>query len=448
MTKDEGRMTKEARMTNVRNPKSSWSLVLGHWSFLLSFVLRPSSLLAALPLLMVLGAFGGELRIAGVTTAYYQNTHADMIIGRLLQGFTLDGRAPFPKLKLASLHVEQFPENDKSKALAAQFRVPMFGSAEEAVTLGTGRLAVDGVLLVAEHGKYPESDIGSIVYPKRRMFAEIAQACERAERGVPVFIDKHLADNWTDAKWIYDEAQRLKMPLMAGSSVPGLWREPPIDTERDRPLKEIAAVSYHRLDTYGIHALEMVQCLAERRKGGETGVKQVRTLTGDEVWKAIDSGLVDGKLLERAARTQKNRPLPRDKQLRELVKQPNLFVIEYRDGLKASVLTLEQLYIDWAAAWKYDDDQTQSAVFWTQEARPFQHFGVLVHNLEPFFATGEPTWPVERTLLTTGMLDALLISHRDGGKVVQTPQLEIRYQSKWNWKQPPPPPPDRPINEP
>src|SRR5204862_5181183 len=130
-------------------------------------------------------------------------------------------------------------------------------------------------------------------------------------KGIPVFSDKHLADNWTDAKWIYDEAQRLKMPLMAGSSLPVAWRYPPIDVERDKPLKEIVALSYHRLDAYGFHALEMVQCLAERRKGGETGVKQVHTLKDDAVWKAIDAGLIDRKLLDQAIGRFEKYPVPK-----------------------------------------------------------------------------------------------------------------------------------------
>jgi len=300
--------------------------------------------------------------------------------------------------------------------------------------------------LIAEHGKYPESDTGQFQFPKRAMFAQVAAACEQSRRGIPVFVDKHLADNWTDAKWIYDEAKRLHIPLMAGSSLPVLWRYPPRDVERDQPLREIVALSYHRLDSYGFHALEIAQALAERRRGAETGVKQVRTLRDEAVWRAIDEGQIDRKLLDLAVAQAKDRPIRRDKKLAELVKHPHLFIIDYRDGLRVSVLTLEQLYIDWTAAWRYADGRSEAAVFWTQEARPFMHFSHLMQQIEPFFQTGRPTWPVERTLLTTGLLDALLISNRDGGKLIETPHLAIEYKSDWNWQQPPPPPPDRPIN--
>jgi hypothetical protein len=385
-------------------------------------------------------------RVAGVTTAYYHNSHSDMFLSRLLLGQTLNGKPPFPQLKLASLHVEQFPANDTGRKLAAEHRIPLFDSVRAAMTLGTDKLAVDGAFLVAEHGKYPDSPLGAIVYPKRAMFTQMAQVCEAAGRGVPVFIDKHLAHDWTDSKWIYDEAQRLKMPLMAGSTLPGLWRYPPVDTDREKPLKEIVALSYHRIDVYGFHALEMVQCLAERRPGGETGVKQVRTLDGDAVWAAIDQGMVDRDLLERALGTFKDRPVSREKKLSELIKKPSLCVIDYHDGLRASVLTLDQLYIDWTVAWRYRDGTAASTVFWTQEERPFMHFGMLVQNLEPFFATGKAPWPVERTLLTSGLVDSLLVSRRDGGRVVETPQLAIKYQSEWNWREPPPPPPGRPVD--
>ncbi len=378
-------------------------------------------------------------RVAGITTIYRENSHADVILGRLIQSETLDDQGRRSNMQLASLFTDQVPPNDWSRPLGARYGIPVCNSIRQALTLDTGSLAVDGVLLVAEHGDYPESPVGQFQYPKRRMFSEILEEFDRSGRVVPVFIDKHLADNWEDIEWIYREAQRRHVPLMAGSSLPVLWRYPPVDVVRGRPLKEIVAVSYHRLDAYGFHALEMVQCLAERRAGGETGVRSVQCLTGAEVWQAQQSGRFDSELLRQALqRLQK--PLPSDERLQELVREPVLFLIEYQDGLRASVLTLNPAVSQWAVAWRYaDNGEVKSTLFHTQERRPFMHFTYLVRGIEKMMQTGRPAWPVERTLLTSGVLDALLQSKLAGGRPLETPHLHICYRSDWNWEQPPEP---------
>jgi hypothetical protein len=201
-------------------------------------------------------------KIAAIVTVYYHNSHADMIASRLLQTDTLDGKGKESPLKLASLYTDQKPEKDISRMLAASHRFRVSESIEDALTLGTGRLAVDGVLLIAEHGEYPKSPVGMPQYPKRRFWEETVKVFRASNRVVPVFIDKHLADNWQDAKFIYDSARELKIPLMAGSSVPGTWRRPPANVKRGARLREIVAITYHLTEHYGFHALEMVQALA------------------------------------------------------------------------------------------------------------------------------------------------------------------------------------------
>ena len=387
-------------------------------------------------------------KVAAVVTVYHHTSHADLIVSRLFQTDTLDGKGKKSPLTLAALYVDQFPKNDVSRKLAGQYHFPIYDKIADALTLGTGKLAVDGVLLVAEHGDYPDSDTGAVVWPKRRIFEEIVKVFEKSGRSVPVFIDKHIADNWTDAKWMYDTAQRLKIPLMAGSSLPVLWRHPDTDVERGAKLKEVVAVSYHTLDGYGFHALEMLQCLVERRRGGETGIKAVQCLTGNAVWEAGEKKLYDPELLKAALARMERSPKANQK-LKELVNEPVLFAIEYADGLRASVLTLNGAVGEWSIAWRYwPSRRVDSTLFWTQEWRPLMHFTYLLNGIEQMMLTGKPTWPVERTLLTSGALDALLISKKEGGKRIETPQLQIRYKTDWNWHQPPPPPPNRPLDGP
>jgi hypothetical protein len=386
-------------------------------------------------------------RVAAVVTEYRHNSHADVIVSRLLLTDMLDGTGRDSPLKLASLYTDQRPANDISRLLAASHRFPIKPSIAETLTLGTGTLAVDGVLLIAEHGDYPVSATGNHRYPKRRFWDETLAVFRESGRVVPVFLDKHLADNWDDARAIYDSARELQIPLMAGSSVPLTWRHPPADVARDARLAQIVAFTYGTTDAYGFHALEAVQALAEQRRGGETGVREVRCLGGEAVWRALDDGVCDAGLFEAALRRapafQHGEALDR-----AAVPEPKLMIIAYEDGLRAFIFELNGAVGDWTAAWRYaDDGGVESTHFWTQEARPGAHFTLLLHGIERMMLDGTPSWPVERTLLTSGTLDALLRSYKDGGEAVPTPHLRIEYAPTWRWGEPPPPPPGRPWSE-
>ncbi len=383
-------------------------------------------------------------RVAVITTVWYQNSHADVIGGRLLEGYNLNGEGEFPKLKLVSIFTDQVPTNDKSRALAEKHKVPIFDTIEKALTLGGDKLAVDGVLMIAEHGKYPENDTGSFVFPKRRLFGEIVATFQKTGKVVPVFSDKHLEASWQDIDWFWQTAAKHKVPLMAGSSLPQSWRIPQVDLEKGKAVKEIVVTSYHRLDSYGFHGLEGLQCLAERRKGGETGVKRVRCLEGEAVWKAMDRGEFSAALLEQAVSKFQDRPLPPGKKIRELPKKPALFQIEYNDGLKASVVTMDNGLAEWAAAWNYQDGGGNAFLYRLQEEHPFAHFTNLLKGAEQMIHTGKPTWSTERTLMTSGLLDSLLVSKRNGSTWLDTPFLNIKYQNEYNWREPPPMPPNTP----
>lgn len=386
-------------------------------------------------------------KVAAVVTEYRHNSHADVIVSRLFQTQTLDDQGRLPGMKLMSCYVDQAPASDTSRKWSEKYGFPLAKTVRDALTLGTDKLAVEGVLLVAEHGRYPVSPTGQVVYPKRRLFDEIVKVFRESGQVVPLFCDKHLADNWEDAKHLYDTARELKIPLMAGSSLPTLWRYPPADVRHGAKLKQMVAVSYGSLDAYGFHGLEMVQCLVEHRAGGETGVESVQCLTGPAVWQAGKDGVYDVKLLEAAIRrTKRTSDLTFDK-LPALTKEPVLFIVNYADGLRASVLTMNGAVGEWASAWRNADDSVESTLFYTQEARPFMHFALLVDGIDRMVHTGTPSWPAERTLMTSGVLDALLISKKDSNRRLETPYLKFSYTSDWTWKEPPPPPANRPIDQ-
>ncbi|MFM8879327.1 MAG: hypothetical protein ACKOKG_09375, partial [Verrucomicrobiota bacterium] len=238
---------------------------------------------SALGMLMAVWVAGFALRaaddarkpVAVLTTVYRHNSHADVIASRLVLTDMLDGTGKESPLRIASAYVEQRPPNDISRLLAASHRFRIATNIADAVTLGTGRLAVEGELLIAEHGDYPRSANGNTRYPKRRFWDETVSVFRQSGRVVPVFVDKHLADNWEDARHIHATARELGIPLMAGSSVPGSWRFPPVDGPRGEALEEVVVLSYGSTDHYGFHALECLQALVEQRRGGETGIRSV-----------------------------------------------------------------------------------------------------------------------------------------------------------------------------
>jgi hypothetical protein len=264
------------------------------------------------------------------------------------------------------------------------------------------------------------------------MFEECVRVFRKSGRVVPVFIDKHLADTHADSQWIYDTAKELKVPLMAGSSIPLCLLASEANVEQGAELKEIVGVSYHTLTTYGFHGLEMTQALAERRKGGETGIKQVRCLTGQDVWDAA-SKLYDPELL--AAAIEKVKPrLPKGKTLQEAVNEPILFVIDHVDGLRVNLFTLNGAAAGWSAAWRYKDGRSASTLC-ANEAHPERiRFDWQMNGIEDMVLSGRPSWPVERTLFSSSILDAGLISKRDNGKLVQTPSSISGYQVNQTWQ--------------
>jgi hypothetical protein len=371
--------------------------------------------------------------IAGAATAYFRHSHADLILGKILEGPNHDGKELFG-LKLVSLYVDQFPANDLSVELAKQHGVRLCKSIDEALTLGGNRLAVEGFISVGEHGKYLENEKGQILYPRRKFFEEAVKTFTRCKRSVPVFSDKHLAVSWEDAKWMYDQSRKLMFPFMAGSSVPLTWRKPELQLPKDCEIAEAVMLGYGPLEGYGFHALEGLQCMVERRKGGEVGVKSVQALTGNEMWKACDRGEFSKSLLEETLRLS---PKNAKGDYREITAKNNtaaVWLIEYRDSFRAAVAIMNGFIYEgdggsfcFACQLK-GEDRPRSCQFYLQNSDPFAHFTELVKAIEKMMLTGHPPYPVERTLLTTGILDALMTSRHEGGKRIETPQLNVEYK--------------------
>lgn len=366
-------------------------------------------------------------KVAAIVTEFRHRSHADVICTRILDGYYPNGRRQDPHTQIVSMYTAQVPSDDMSRGLAYRKRFTLYPTIADALTLGGADLAVDAVLLIGEHGDYPENSRGQKMYPRYELFAEIVQAFRKSGRGLPLFCDKHLSYSWEKAKQMYDWSRELGFPFMAGSSIPVTVRTPELEIPLGATIRRAVQTGYGPLDAYGFHTLEAMQCMLERRAGGETGVASVEMIEGDGVWRWRDSdaGKWSQPLLKAALATNPHLPEGPPEQH---CKQPALFVLKYRDGLEAVAYMLDSYVVRWDFAAEVDGRVLATHFGQSPEQRDLPHFDGLTHCIEELFVTGKPVYPVERTLLTTGVL-ALLFESRERKGPVETPQLAVRYRA-------------------
>ena len=349
-------------------------------------------------------------------------------------------------MTLAGLYVDQTPPDDLSRERAARFpAMKIYPTIAEALTLGGSKLAVDGVVIVGEHGDYPKTPQGQVQYPRYRFFQETVKVFRDSGRSVPVFNDKHLSWNWDWAQKMYDTSRAMGFPLLAGSSLPVTWRIPSVEMPINAKVKEALTICYGGVDSYDFHGLETNQCMVERRKGGETGVVWLQTYRGDQFWDALRNSIWSRQLFNAAlcrshtlaqARPGFNDRFPTFDEMRQLVKDPVAYQYQHADGPLATMILMTGLVRDFNFAATIDG---YAQPFSTQMYLPMpdgrttlaNFFSPLVNNMEKMFLTGKPPYPVERTLLTTGLTVAGVNSLYAGQTRFQTPHLAIQYQPSY-----------------
>jgi hypothetical protein len=382
-------------------------------------------------------------KLAIVTTEWRYHSHAWHMGERFLVGYPLKGKWHKPEFDVVSAYVDQKPENDLSHKRADEFGFRIYPTIAEALRCGDDKLAVDAVLIIGEHGNYPRNELGQTQYPRYQFFKQVTEVFGQDGRTAPVFNDKHLSWKWAWAREMVEAARAMKFPFMAGSSLPVTWRMPAIDMPPGAEVDEVLGIAMGGIDSYDFHALEMIQCMAERRRGGETGVRAVQALRGASVWKAMQAGAWenggwDPRLFEAClCRSQTlaqpdtfSHRYPTAEQMRNWVKDPVAYRFEYVDGLKATMLLMNGLVGDFTFAARLKGKaEPLSTLFYLPPNPNVVYSAALMSKVEEMFLTGRPPYPVERTLLTTGLVAAAVKSLSAGQERVQTPHLGIRYQA-------------------
>jgi hypothetical protein len=387
-----------------------------------------------------LSAQTGPKRIAIVTTIYRYLSHGQHIGDRFLVGYPYAGAWHKPDMKVVSLYVDQKPEGDLSGARAQEFGFKVYPTIAEALRCGGDKLAVDAVLIIGEHGDYPRNEKGQILYPRYEFFKQCQDVFEKDGRAVPVYNDKHLSYSFEKAKAMVDASHRLRFPMLGGSSLPVTWRLPELELPLGCHIEDALMIGEGGSDPMDFHALEALQCMVERRGHGETGVKAVQLIEGEAVWKAGEEGRWSKDLLI-SAFSRSDTPLgvgetesrPQDLvtsgELRKIVANPAAYFIEYRDGLKATLLMLNGGLKDFNFAARVKGTPgIQSTQFFLSPNPNVTYSACLAHGIEKMFETGVAPYPIERTLLVSGILEACLTSKVQDHQRLETPHLSVAYR--------------------
>ena len=381
----------------------------------------------------------GRPRVAFLGTVVSQHSHAQHFLDRMTEGYSWGGKWQTPRVDVAGVYIDQM--TDMARQRFERHSLRLFPSVAETLTLGGENLAVDGVVIIGEHGNYPRNDLGQTLYPRFEWFKEAVSVFETSGRSVPVFNDKHLSTSWDQCVEMVEDSRRLGFPFLAGSSLPVTWRLPAIDLPFDAPLQESVCVAYGGVDSYDFHALETAQCMSERRRGGEVGIRRVHAVRGEKLWEVMgrDDCRITRDLLVAALLRSHNLPVeggfPTDRITYEWARKalPNTlaYFIEHQDGFRTTIFLTGITDFNYAGYLSDTGEIISCQMYLPMPGRgstTADFFNPLTRHIENTVINRRSSYPIERTLLTSGMVIGGVKSLHAGQIPVETPEMRVEYQ--------------------
>ena len=301
------------------------------------------------------------------------------------------------------------------------------------------------------------ADADAVVIVSRRPGAQANEAflkiaLERAPEGAACFVHGALANSLTTARTLAATAAARRIALVAGTPLSVTWRLPPVELPAGTPLTEALIVVQVNpqaiqatppsppatLAGAELHALDGLLPVIERRRGGESGIRTVRFLEGKELWRAGQKGLWSWPLLAAAlsrSHTPQGDPVL-DGRTQDLVglglvpklaRNPRGWLLEHRDGLRSTILVLDGVVADFNFAVRAKNGEIVSAQLFRAPPPAEHHFNRLAAVMEDFFRSGKSPWPIERNLLSAGLLETFAKPSSLSGRRVETSELGIAY---------------------
>ena len=380
-------------------------------------------------------------KIAFLGTDVYQHSHSQHFLDRFAMGYAMGGKWHAPRVELASVYIDQFNDRDIGKQRIERYGLKQFPSDEEALTLGGSKLAVDGVVIIGEHGQYPKNDLGQTLYPRYEWFKKVVKVFEASGRAVPVFNDKHLSTDWGQCAEMVAYSKRLKFPFYAGSSLPVTWRLPGYEMPLNTPLKESVCVAYGGVDSYDFHAYETAQCVSERRLGGEVGIRHMHAAKGEKLWALLDDPARNSTRELFVSALSRSHNLPVDTGYptapvsydwaKKALPDTIGFLVEHRDGFRTGAFLTSIRDFNYAGK-RADTGEIIGCQMYLPmpgtSATTADFFTPLIRHVEDMIISGSTIYPIERTLLTSGMVIAGVQSLA-AEKLIETPEMAVAYRA-------------------
>ena len=361
---------------------------------------------------------------------------SQQLLDRFLMGYPRNGGFHKPAVGGISVYLPPTSESDFGMR-REDFNLKVAPTVEQAVD------GADAVVIVPRRPGAMAND----------RFSQIALA--RLPDGAACFIHGALSSNLDRGRALAKLAASRRIALLAGTPLSVTWRLPEVELPRDTALSEALVVvqinpppnqtpnsaqagSQGTLAGAELNALEGLLPVIERRRGGESGVRSVRLLEADEVWRAGRRKLWSWPLLA-AALSRSHSPQGDpvlDGRTQDIVglglvpklaRRPQAWLLEHRDGLRTSILVLDGVVGDFNFAVRAADGRIFSAQLFRAPPPVEQHFSLLAAAVEDFFESRKTPWPLERNLLIAGLLETFRSPATRGGEAVAAPGLNIAY---------------------
>jgi len=359
-------------------------------------------------------------QIAFVLESFALQTPGQQLLDRFLTGYPRDGA--FHRLEncRVSTYVASPADNPELAQRERDFGLRVHREIHQAIA------GADGVVVAWQ---------GSSAEAKDELLKETLQ---RVDRGTRCFVHGALSASLAGAHEIERLAASRRAALLAGTPLGVTWRLPQVEIPKGTPLKEALVVVQGKSPAAEFEGLETLLPLIERRPRGESGIRKVQLLRGNDLWKAGEAGQWSWPLLAAAlSRSDSPQGDPvmdgRTQDLAglglvpKLAREPRGWIMEHEDGMRSTILVLDGVVADYNFAVRTADGRMISAQIYRPPAPGEHHFTRLAEVIEGFFRTGRRPWPLERSVLIAGILDFFRNRAEQTTASIETPHLKIPY---------------------